>query len=269
MWRCRIEAVQRRGAQDQRRVGLWCAEWRFRGEIEIAQLVWGAILAETEAGRRGAANEVGIEKASATGACHPPGVLARLEKVAHVAIALVAEQRTPDRRRVEIGHVEVDEGLVRPGQRLRIEAGAGAVGKSRFQLCVADRESADRAAGEELAEVCGRVYIVAHRCWWAPAGRSGETEAGPCHGECRGENRLVENAHRRGGLGDAVEHHTALAGMFVALAIDGGYGDVLTQVAPGVLGHEGTQGRFAETAQENRLVLPQDFDVHETAVPIE
>ena len=57
--------------------------------------------------------------------------------------------------------------------------------------------------------------------------------------------------------------------MFVALAIDGGYGDVLTQVAPGVLGHEGTQGGFAETAQKDRLVLPQDFDVRETAIAIE
>jgi hypothetical protein len=92
--------------------------------------------------------------------------------------------------------------------------------------------------------------------------RTGDRERG-------GEHRLVDDAHRGGGLGHAVEHDAIAAATGAGVAVGAGDGDLLLQAFALVLLDEFLKRQRAEAAEENRFVLAQYFHVEELAFGID
>ena len=184
----------------------------------------------------------------------------------------VAEQRPANGRRVEVGDVEVDKvfrGMRQPGF---VHASAIGAGKQLFNLGIAEFEVANHAFTQQLLEAEPFKHIGRHAGCRAAAFAAGKPQLGACHLERRIENALIDDAHRRRGLRDAIEDDliTALlaAAVAVALRIQGNQ-ELLLDVVVAVLGNEFTQRRFAQSAQENRLMLMQQFDIEEIALAVD
>ena len=177
---------------------------------------------------------------------------------------LVAQEIAPDHRRVEFADPEIDERLVGMAQRLRVQPLARRAFEGGLRLRVGDAEMADIALSDEALPIHRRkhVGIDARRARGVAPLR--EAEFGARDREAGSKQRLVENTHRGGGLGDAVDDGDRAVG--AAAAVRRPDLDRLLERFAGILFDEIEQWLGAEPVHEHRLMERDDAHVQKRPV---
>jgi hypothetical protein len=99
-------------------------------------------------------------------------------------------------------------------------------------------------------------------------GRAGKAQPCPRHLQCRGQHALVHDAHRRGGLGHAIDMHQAalVARRAARRGVDR---HALRQRQVLVLLDKAEHRRLAQTFQEHRFMMGQHLHVDEPALGVD
>ena len=176
----------------------------------------------------------------------------------------LTEQVAPDDGDIDLGDIDIGESPLRIGEGSLVHAFAHCAGEGFFHLGIAQMQMADVAAFEHLREgqgleniglgVGGAIGVAAFR----------KAEPLPRDLQRRIDDRLVDDAHRGGRLGHAVD----LGGDAVGARVPGSRRDDLDRLPQrlaGILPDEIRQWLGTEAIDEHRFMLAQHAHVEKFA----
>ena len=188
----------------------------------VAEIEKAAGLPQRKARGLRAGNEIVVDDLVAPGDADPPQMSIVEIALRQRFISLGAEQGAADRRRIEIGDIELDIRIVRPRKRLFVGARAVGSAKKHFDVAIGQGQPSDHAFVEHIAKTDWFEFIAPNLGRRPERAAVDKAEFCPRDRQSRGQHRLVDDAHRGRGLGYAVKHGDAAAILADAAGVSGG-----------------------------------------------